>query len=235
MPERKASWVRPMFDAIAPRYDLLNRLISLGMDHGWRRRAVREALAVEPRVVLDVGTGTGDLALALARGQGSRPRIVGLDFAGAMLKIARQRAGTVQEADRAWFVLGDALHPPLAEGSVDAVVSAFVMRNVDDLPEAFAAMSRVLRRGGRLVILEMTPMRQPLLRALFRLYFNRWVPLLGRMISRHADAYSWLPRSVDEFMSAEALTALIEEAGFADVHVRRLGLGAVALHTATRT
>ena len=118
---------------------------------------------------------------------------------------------------------------------MDAVVSAFVLRNVDDLPEAFAAMSRVLRRGGRLVILEMTPMRQPLLRALFRLYFNRWVPLLGRMISRHPHAYSWLPRSVEEFMSAEALTALIEEAGFADVHVRRLGLGAVALHTATRT
>ena len=224
-----------MFDAIAPRYDLLNRLISLGMDHGWRRIAVREALAVEPDLVLDVGTGTGDLALALVRGGGSRPRIVGLDFAGAMLHIARRRAGAARDGERTRFVLGDALRPPLADGSVDAVVSAFVLRNVDGLPEAFAAMARALRRGGRLVILEMTPIRQPLLRAFFRLYFNRWVPLLGRLVSRHPNAYSWLPQSVDEFVSAESLAALIADAGFADVQVRRLGLGSVALHTATRT
>ena len=95
-------------------------------------------------------------------------------------------------------------------------------------------MARALRRGGKLVILEMTPIRQPLLRALFRLYFNRWVPLLGRLVSRHPNAYTWLPQSVDDFMSAEALAALIAEAGFADVRVRRLGLGTVALHTATR-
>ena len=131
-------------------------------------------------------------------------------------------------------MLGDALRPPLADGSVDAVVSAFVLRNVDGLPEAFGAMARALRRGGRLVILEMTPIRQPLLRALFRLYFNRWVPLLGRLVSRHPNAYTWLPQSVDDFISAEALAALIAEAGFADVRVRRLGLGTVALHTATR-
>ena len=223
-----------MFDAIAPRYDLLNRLISLGMDHRWRRVAVREALAVEPRLVLDVGTGTGDLALALIRGHGSRPRIVGLDFAGAMLKIAQQRSGDIPDGERARYVLGDALRPPLADGSVDAVVSAFVLRNVDGLPEAFGAMARALRRGGRLVILEMTPIRQPLLRALFRLYFNRWVPLLGRLVSRHPNAYTWLPQSVDDFISAEALAALIAEAGFADVRVRRLGLGTVALHTATK-
>lgn len=234
MPERKASWVRPMFDAIAPRYDLLNRLISLGMDHGWRRTAVREALAGEPRLVLDVGTGTGDLAFALVRGGGSRPQVVALDFAGAMLRIARRRAGSVREAERARFVQGDALHPPLADGSVDAVVSGFLLRNVDGLPEVFSAMSRVLRPGGRLVILEMTPMRPRPLRPFFRLYFNRWVPLMGRLVSRHASAYSWLPQSVDEFVSAEDLAALIAAAGFADVRVRRLGLGSVALHTATR-
>ena len=223
-----------MFDAIAPRYDLLNRLISLGMDHGWRRIAVREALAVNPGLVLDVGTGTGDLALALVRGEGSRPRIVGLDFAGAMLQIARRRTAAVQDGGRVRLVMGDALRPPLAAGSVDAVVSAFVLRNVDGLPEAFAAMGNVLRRGGRLVILEMTPIRQPLLRVLFRLYFNGWVPLLGRLVSRHRNAYTWLPSSVDEFVSPEALSEMIAEAGFSDVRVRRLGLGAVALHTATK-
>lgn len=223
-----------MFEAIAPRYDLLNVLISFGMHHGWRRRAIREALEVQPRVVLDVGTGTGDLALALLRGGGSGLEVVGLDFAGAMLKIARRRVEKAEAGERTRFVMGDALHPPLADASVDVVVSGFLLRNVDRLPEVLAAMARVLRPGGRLVILEMTPMRRPLLRPLFRLYFNRWVPLLGRLVSRHANAYSWLPQSVDEFLSAEALADLIEAAGFSDVGVRRLGLGSVALHTATR-
>lgn len=222
-----------MFEAIAPRYDLLNSLISVGLHHGWRRRAVREVMAAEPRVVLDVGTGTGDLALALA-GRGAVPRIVGLDFAGAMLQVARRRAGGDTTGERTRFVLGDALRPPLADGSVDAVVSGFLLRNVDGLPELFAAMARVLRPGGRLVILEMTPMRRPLLRPLFRLYFNRAVPLLGRLVSRHASAYSWLPQSVDEFISAEELAGLIAAAGFVDVRICRLGLGSVALHTATR-
>ena len=222
-----------MFDAIAPRYDLLNFLMSFGMHHGWRRRAVREVLSVEPRVVLDVGTGTGDLALALLR-QGSGPRVVALDFAEAMLRIAQRRAESVPDGERAGFVQGDALQPPLADACVDAVVSGFLLRNVDGLPEVFSAMSRVLRPGGRLVILEMTPMRRRLPRALFRIYFNRWVPLLGRLVSRHASAYSWLPQSVDEFVSAEDLVALIVAAGFADVQVRRLGLGSVAIHTATR-
>ena len=233
MPERKASWVRPMFEAIAPRYDLLNFLISLGMHYGWRRRAVREALEDAPRVVLDMGTGTGDLALALLHAGGG-PEVVGLDFAGSMLRIARRRAEAARAGQRARFVMGDALQPPLADGSVDAVVSGFLLRNVDGLPEVFAAMARVLRPGGRLVILEMTPMRRRLLRPVFRLYFNRWVPLLGRLVSRHASAYTWLPQSVDEFVSAEALASLIAAAGFSDVRVRRLGLGSVALHTATR-
>ena len=222
-----------MFDAIAPRYDLLNFLISFGMHHGWRRRAVHEVLSAEPRVVLDVGTGTGDLALALIR-EGASPEVVGLDFAGAMLSVAKQRAAGARGSERARFVMGDALRPPLANASVDAVVSGFLLRNVDGLPQVFTAMARVLRPGGRLVILEMTPMRGRLLRPFFRLYFNHWVPLMGRLVSRHASAYSWLPQSVDEFVSAEDLAALIEVAGFADVRVRRLGLGSVALHTATR-
>ncbi len=234
VPARKSAWVRPMFDSIAPRYDLLNRLISFGMDRSWRRHAVTAALTGRPRLMVDVGTGTGDLAFEFAGRDTSGTTIIGLDFSAPMLGIGRQRAKNVSGSDRIHFVAGDALDLPLPGESVDVVVSAFVLRNLDSLPAAFAAMAKAIRRGGRLVLLEMTPIRQPVFRFFFRLYFRRWVPVLGRLISRHPDAYTWLPESVDNFIGPEEVSAQLEASGFADVQVKRLAFGTVAMHVATR-
>ena len=221
-----------MFDAIAPRYDMLNRLMSFGMDRGWRRHAVARALEGRPSAILDAGAGTFDLGLEIWRSSVHPPRVIALDFAGEMLahgmaRVRRAGAGVCA-------VQGDALRLPLASGSVDAVVSAFLLRNLDSLPRAWDSFARVLRPGGVLVILEMTPVRTPLFRQLFRLYFHRWVPWIGRRLSGHAVAYDWLPQSVDDFPSAEELASQMEAAGFVDVRFRRRGLGAVAVHVARR-
>lgn len=223
-----------MFDAIAPRYDLLNRIISLGMDRSWRRAAVREALESRPGLVIDVGTGTGDLAFDLVNQNTVPMKVIGLDFSPAMLRIAWRRASSVDDPDLLRFVLSDALRLPLVNGVADVIVSAFVLRNLDSIPDAFSAMAGALRSGGRIVLLEMTPIRQPIFRFVFRLYFRRWVPLLGRLISGHPDAYTWLPESVDGFIGVEELSQNLEVAGFREIRVRKLGGGSVAMHTATR-
>ena len=235
VPANKSTWVRPMFDSIAPRYDLLNRFISFGMDRSWRRHAVAAALVGRPRLMLDVGTGTGDLAFEFAGRDENGTIVIGLDFSAAMLGIASQRAKNLPDSDRVHFVTGDALELPLAAESADVVVSAFVLRNLDSLAIAFSAIAQAIRSGGRLVLLEMTPIRQPVFRFLFRLYFRRWVPVLGRLISRHPDAYTWLPESVDNFIGVEEVSAQLEAAGFVDVQVKKLAFGTVAMHTATRS
>jgi len=221
-----------MFDAIAPRYDILNRLMSFGMDRGWRRHVVARALEGRPATILDAGAGTLDLSLEAWRRSDGTPQIIALDFAGAMLAHGMARARRA-DAD-VCAVQGDALRLPLASDSVDAIVSAFLPRNLDSLPRAWRSFARVLRPGGVLVILEMTPVRTPLFRQFFRLYFHRWIPWVGRRISGHGAAYTWLPESVDDFPTAPELADQIEAAGFVDVRFRRHGLGAVAVHWARR-
>ncbi|MCY4113774.1 MAG: ubiquinone/menaquinone biosynthesis methyltransferase [Chloroflexi bacterium] len=228
----KSPWVRPMFDAIAPRYDLLNRLMSFGMDRGWRRHAVDQALDGRPSTILDAGAGTFDLSLEAWRRSADAPRIVALDFAAEMLAHGMIRARSAGAGVSA--LQGDALRLPLASGSVDAVVSAFLPRNLDSLPRAWSSFARVLRPGGVMVILEMTPVRTPVFRHLFRLYFHRWIPWVGRRISGHGAAYTWLPESVDDFPTAQELVHQIEAAGFVDVRFRKHALGTVAVHVARR-
>lgn len=228
----KSQWVRPMFEAIAPRYDVLNRLMSLGMDRAWRRYAVAQALQGAPSTVLDAGAGTCDLGLEIKRASGGNPAVISVDFAGEMLAHGLVRARNAGANVRP--VQGDVLQLPVASSSVDAVISAFVLRNLDSLTRAWQSFAHVLRPGGRLVILEMTPIRTPIFRQLFRLYFHHWVPWLGRRLSGHPGAYAWLPESVDQFPTAEELAAQIEAAGFVDVGFRRLGFGTVVVHVASR-
>jgi len=227
---RQPPEVRAMFDRIVRRYDLMNRLMSLGRDVAWRRLAAREALAGGARQVLDVATGTGDLALELAR-QGA-PRVVGADFSRGMLQLAadkiRGRGASIR------LLQADAMALPFPDGAFDACTVAFGLRNMPDYEAAVVEMSRVLRPGGRLVVLEMTPLRVPVLRTLFRWYFDRLVPLIGGLISGDRDAYRYLPTSVSAFPPAEELAAIMTRAGLAPVRYQYLMMRTVALHVGVK-
>jgi demethylmenaquinone methyltransferase / 2-methoxy-6-polyprenyl-1,4-benzoquinol methylase len=227
--------VRAMFDRIVPRYDLMNRLMTGGRDIAWRRLAVREALRGSNLAavrILDVATGTGDLALAL-RAAGAA-EVVGLDFSAPMLDEAmRKEAVTVGDGHISW-IEGDAMSLPFSDESFDAVTVGFGLRNMPSYPAALSEMLRVLRPAGTLVCLETTPLRAPVLRAIFDWYFARVVPIVGGMLSGEADAYRYLPASAAAFPDADALGHLMLEAGFSKVRYLRRGLGTVALHVATK-
>ncbi|HLH74075.1 MAG TPA: ubiquinone/menaquinone biosynthesis methyltransferase [Chloroflexota bacterium] len=226
----KAERVRAMFTRIVPRYDLMNKIMTMGLDRAWRRAAVRAAM---PRgaLALDVGTGTGDLAIELA--QAGARQVIGADFCEEMLRAARAKVQRRIADGALAFVVGDALSLPFPDATFDCVVNGFLLRNVASLSEAFAEMSRVLRPGGRLVCLEITHPPSSLA-PFFSLYFNRVVPLLGAVFTGEAGAYQYLPRSLGPLPEASHLAAMIAQAGFVDVRYRRLGLGTVALHIGKR-
>ena len=211
--------VRRMFDRLAPVYDVMNRLMTAGLDRAWRRLAV-EAVVEPGDRVLDACCGTGDLALAAEREGGY---VTGVDFSPRMLERARQKSATI-----AW-VQADVLALPFPDGSFDAGTVGFGVRNVADLERALRELRRVLRPGGRLAILEITQPRGPL-RPFFRLWFDVLVPLAGKVLPG-GRAYTYLPASVRRFPTAEELSALLARCGFGDVRVRLLGGTIVALHT----
>jgi demethylmenaquinone methyltransferase/2-methoxy-6-polyprenyl-1,4-benzoquinol methylase len=208
-----------MFDRIAPVYDVMNRVMTAGLDRAWRRLAVEEVVQPGFRV-LDACCGTGDLAIAAEREGGI---VTGLDFSPAMLERARRKSGTVT------WVEGDVLALPFPDGSFDAATVGFGVRNVADLEAGVAELARVLRPGGRLAILEITRPRG-VLRPFFSLWFDRIVPLLGKVLPG-GSAYTYLPASVKRFPDAEALAELMRAHGFGDVRFRLLGGSIVALHT----
>jgi demethylmenaquinone methyltransferase/2-methoxy-6-polyprenyl-1,4-benzoquinol methylase len=227
-----ASDVREMFGRIVPRYDLINRVMSLGQDRRWRRIA---AHAAEPRGrrVLDLGTGTGDLAAELRRLGAS---VVGADFSATMLHAARSKytdaAGERAGGRALRWVLADGLRLPFAAATFDCLTNAFVLRNLADLRAGLAEMARVLRPGGRLVCLDMTQPPSGVFGAAYRLYFHRLMPPLAGALSGDRAAYRYLPNSLTGFPSAERLALLLTDVGFVHPAVRLLGGGAVALHVA---
>ena len=221
--------VRAMFGRIVPRYDLLNRLMSLGRDGHWRRAAAAAAAGPRAGVALDIGTGTGDMAIELRRHGAAR--VIAADFSAPMLAAARGKTGAV---DGVSFVLGDALQLPFPDTTFDTVTNAFLLRNLADLSAGLAEMARVLRPGGRLVCLDMTqPPRGPF-GAAYRLYFNHLLPPVAAAISGDRAAYRYLPQSLRGFPDATALAHLLRKSGLIDVRVRRLGGGTVALHTGVK-
>lgn len=224
-----------MFDAIAPRYDLLNHLLSLGLDARWRSRAIRSLELGERDRVLDVCTGTADLALAAVRGRyGRASTVVGLDFAGAMLARGLAKVRARQLHDRVALVRGDATRIPLVDRSMDAAMIAFGIRNVEDPERASREIRRVLRPGGRLAILEFGLPRIPGLRQLYLWYFHHVLPRIGRLVSRHQEAYSYLPASVGTFPPPRTFSDLLVRAEFTNVRARPLTFGIVYLYLARK-
>ena len=229
----KRAYVRAVFEQIAPRYDLLNRLLSFNVDRRWRRRALRhlEWNRAPDGWYLDLCAGTLDVAAELARQRGFRGAIVGADFALPMLLAGAGKA----PAATVIAVAADAQQLPLADASMDGAIVAFGLRNVPSLDDALAEVRRVLAPGARFVVLEFTTPRVPIIRSLYRLYFHRVLPILGGMISGHRTAYRYLPESVAHFPAEPELAARMRAAGFVDVRWTSLSLGIAAIHSGRRS
>ncbi len=234
VPERKAAYVNTLFDTIAPRYDLMNRLMTFGMDRGWRNYVVRQAAPPVGGKALDVATGTGDLAIALARRVGPRGTVLATDFSEAMMRPGPGKATKASVGSIVRFMAADALDLPFPDDTFDCVTTGFAMRNVTDIERAFREMWRVTKPGGRVVCLEVAKPDFPLVRSLHQMYFNHLVPLLGRIITGNGEAYRYLPESARNFPPPPALKTIMEHAGLRDVSFRRLSLGAVAVHTGAK-
>ncbi|MDR0476597.1 MAG: ubiquinone/menaquinone biosynthesis methyltransferase [Desulfobulbaceae bacterium] len=222
--EDKGQRVRRMFDAIAHRYDLMNRAMTLGFDQSWRRLVVEKACPLADERLLDLACGTGDIA-ALAAGRYPASQIIAADFSGNMLKEARRR---FPEAVITWLVC-DANRLPFADGELHAVTFGYLLRNVGDVKAVLAEVHRVLAPGGRVVCLDTTTPRG-LMAPLVKLYLTAVVPLLGKLLAGDRAAYSYLTGSTMNFYAAEDLAALFAAAGFESVGVRRLMCGSVAVH-----
>jgi len=223
----KRDFVRGMFSAIAPRYDLLNHLLSLSLDRGWRRRAIA-ALAWEndpSGLYLDLCAGTLDIAAELARRPGFGGRVVGADFAEPML-----RAGSEKVSAAVSPLVADALDLPLAANSAAGAIVAFGIRNVSELDGALREVQRVLVPGARFVILEFTTPKNAVVRNLYHFYFHNVCPIVGALVSGHRTAYRYLPESVAKFPPERELAARMRAAGFVDVHWTSLTLGVAAIH-----
>ena len=238
-PAKDPSRISGMFDAIADRYDFLNHLLSAGLDKRWRKRAVDELGLTGRETVLDLCTGTADLAIAATSGLAHARRVVGIDFSGAMLQIGKEkirRAGPTGPALQGSVALvrGDASRIPLGDASVDAATIGFGIRNVEHPAMACREVARVLRPGGTLVILEFSLPRRAVLRSFYLWYFRRILPLIGRLVSRHPSAYAYLPASVQAFPSPEEFSQQLRDAGFGTVRAVSLTFGVVYMFTALK-
>ncbi len=227
--EKHPERVRAMFARIAHRYDLLNRLMTGGQDVRWRREVIRRARLAPGNRLLDIGAGTGDLALEALRQQ-PQAQVVAGDFTLPMMLVGRRRPGS----QRVVWVAADTLNLPFPEATFDAVVSGFLLRNVADLPRALAEQYRVLKSGGRWVALETVPPPRNLLWPLIAVHFRVVIPLMGRLIAGDADAYRYLPKTSEQFRTAEEMLNLLRTTGFVQVGVRLRMFKTVAIYWGTK-
>jgi demethylmenaquinone methyltransferase/2-methoxy-6-polyprenyl-1,4-benzoquinol methylase len=221
----RARYVRSMFGRIASRYDLMNRLMTAGQDVGWRKRVLDGAALPPGGQLLDVGAGTGDLALEALR-RDPAVRAIGGDFTLEMMRVGKARPGGM----RVRWAGTDALNLPFPDGVFDAVVSGYLMRNVTDVRRAWSEQYRVLKPGGRVTCLDTTPPPRNVLRPFIDLHLHVVIPALGRLIAGTSEAYTYLPTSTEGFLSAENLADHMRAAGFREVGFQRLMLGTMAIH-----
>lgn len=237
-PLQKEAYVGAMFDSIANTYDLLNLVMTAGMLPLWHRAFARQTGLGPGGMALDVGCGTAELALVMARQVGPQGRVVGIDFSPAMLAVGRRKVADSPYAGRVTLMPANALALPFASDSFDCVSIGFVLRNVTDLGLALAEMVRVTRPGGRVISLEVSKPRNPLVRIPFYFYFFRVVPLLDRLVERRREArlapYSYLPRSLVPFPGPEGLADMFRQAGLSDVRCLTLAGGVAAIHVGTK-
>ncbi len=228
--ENKREQIARAFDTLAHRYDRMNRLLSLGLDIGWRRRALRLLRADPPAHILDAATGTGDFAILAARLL-PRARVTGIDLSEAMLALGRRKAAAAGLAGRVTLRAGDCLALDFPDATFDAATSAFGVRNFASLAGGFRELRRVLKPGGRLVIVELSEPSVFPLRQLHRFYLRRWIPFAGRLMTGHASEYAYLPASIERVPQGEAMLTLLREAGFSDCRCQRYTFGICSCYT----
>jgi len=225
----KGTKIQEMFGTIAPRYDFLNRLLSLGIDRRWRTKAVRLLKYQEGSRILDVATGTGDVALEIARTTPSSVKITGADFCQEMIDLGQVKVAASPYAGRIDFRVAPCEDLPFPDNTFDSVTIAFGIRNVVDRKLGLAEMWRVLRPGGRMIILEFSTPRSQIFRQIYYFYFRRLLPMIGGLFSRY-NAYKYLPDSVLEFPSHEEFSRMISEAGFKNIHIHELTFGIATIY-----
>ena len=232
-PGEKGRLVERMFDSIAPTYDTLNHRLSLNIDKGWRKQAIKQLLPFAPKTVLDIATGTGDFAILAA--QMLQPsRLVGVDISQRMMDIGQEKVAEAELQGIISFKKEDCLSLSFADETFDAVTAAFGIRNFQDLDRGLTEMCRVLRKGGHLSIVELTaPISAPM-RWLFKVYSHTFLPLYGRLISKDKEAYRYLTATIEAFPQGDRMVDILRKAGFSKASYRRLTFGVCTMYFATK-
>lgn len=231
----KSDQVEAMFDNIAPAYDLMNRLMTLGIDRRWRSRAIKMMAKKHhaPRYILDVASGTGDLAMMMAR-KLDPVSITGVDLSNEMLEVGRSKVDAAGLADLITFSRADCLQLPFPDETFDCVTAAYGVRNFEDIEAGYREMFRVMRPGGCLMVLELSTPRNHLVRPLYDLYTKHLIPLIGKMVSKDLSAYSYLPASIQAVPQGSEMTALMTSAGFDDATFRTMTFGTCTVYLAQK-
>lgn len=227
----KTEQVREMFDAIAPKYDMLNHLLSMNVDKGWRKRLVKMVAAQNPRNILDVATGTADLAIALQRTLPTAT-ITGADLSPEMVAVGRDKVTKATLPIE--LIVADAENLPFTDGSFEAITAAFGVRNFENTLSGLRDMHRVLTKTGSIYILEFSVPRPSLFALLYKFYFRHVLPTIGKIVSKDARAYTYLPESVEAFAYGEKFVSLLREAGFGEASYRELTGGIATIYTAKK-